>query len=996
METNLHVKSNSKLISPEVVMTPNLKQLWLTLCLIIISFAVHALPNWDASPSRKYSFPQASPAPRQTEICRADSAHGFNVQKYVITLNVNDTTHQISGNVLANVIATSNLTSITYELRSLTVSSVLVNGSPAVFTHTGQNLVINCDIINGQGFTTQVFYSGTPQLTSDIYHIGMIFGTNTVFTISDPDAARNWWPCYDHPWDKAVVDLHITMRSDWKVAANGIRTQITNNGNGTTTTDWIGQHPMTTYLVCITAGPYVEINQTVPQLNNLPVKNFVMQNQYDNALTDFQHLPDMIAYFSQKFGDYPFEKYGNATVNMSTYGAMEHQTMTTLGNYIITGTQAYEPTIAHELAHQWYGDAASFLTFKDVWLSEGFATYSEQLWTDYRFGWQTAVSYVTSAFHQYYLSYENSAGPQTIYDPDFNNYFMPPSYEKAASVLHMLRLKMGDAQFFQLLQQFFTTYCHGNAITAEFQAMAELISGQDLDQFFNQWIYGSGIPSLTYSIWTAEDIDDLVVLAKTNSPTNTAFHVEVPFRFSHGAVNDSLLVIASPTGHSNHFIYSTAGINLQVTANYNDWAFLNGITELRPQLTECLPSNGSVLLSWPVFIDGIDQGYQVERKLSNGSDWVILNATPIGPRSIVDNTVQNGLSYDYRLRVWDHNGYLSSPSPSVTVVPVACNFSQNLLVVDETRDGNGANINPDDAMVDSFYAAALQGLNSPVNNWDCASQGLPGLADLGSYKVVLWHADDFSQNLLQDNLSALSGYIIGGGKLVLSGWKTASILSPAFLERFAAGITLIYDNSPYLISANPANGTNWPSLTVDPAKTLPNWNGYLPYIYTFSGATNSLYTANMAAGSNGNGQSLAFRYDNGGSLVLFGLPLYFMQPDGVHDLLLELLPWLDPALPNADGLAPVRPANLTAYPNPFNPSTMISLYQPLPGKAVAEIFNLKGQKVSTLLDEALPAGLTQLSFFGTDPNGSPLASGIYILRYRFPGGELKKKLTLMK
>jgi aminopeptidase N len=459
---------------------------------------------------------------------RADSLTGFDVQKYEITLSINDQSHVITGNVLATVLAEQSLSSLQYELRSLTVSSVLVNGSPAAYTHTNGVITISLNIPAGQTFTTQVFYSGVPQLTSDIYHIGMIFSANTVFTISDPDAARQWWPCYDHPWDKALVDLHITMRSDWKVAANGLRDGITDHGNGSSTTHWLGQHPMTTYLVCVTAGPYVEIPQTA---GTLPIQNFVMQNQYNNALIDFQHLPDMIQYFSPVFGPYPFEKYGQTVVSMSTYGAMEHQTMTTLGNYIITGNGIYEVVIAHELAHQWYGNAVSFLTFKDVWLSEGFATYSEHLWTDKRFGWDSACAYVGSSYHQYYNNWENSAGPQTIYNPSFNNYFAPPSYEKAASVLHMLRLKIGNANFFALLNQWFTAHMHGNVITSEFQALAEQISGQDLDQFFNQWIFGSGIPSLEYSIWN-NDMSDSPgkIIARSTSPTATSFQIEVPFR----------------------------------------------------------------------------------------------------------------------------------------------------------------------------------------------------------------------------------------------------------------------------------------------------------------------------------------------------------------------------------------------------------------------------------------------------------------------------------
>ncbi len=990
----MHVLASRENLVTEVIMLLNRNNISLLICLLFLGASLCAIPNWDASPSRKYNQPNS--VYRAYEPVRADSAHGFDVQKYVITLSVNDASHQINGNVLATVNATANLSSITYELRHLTVSNVLVNGSPAGFTHTGENLTIACNVASGQQFTTQVFYSGIPQLTSDAYHIGMIFGTNTVFTISDPDAGRNWWPCYDHPWDKAIVDLHITMRSDWKVAANGLRTGITNNNNGTSTTDWIGQHPMTTYLVCITAGPYVEINQTVPQQDNLPVQNFVMQSQYTNALSDLQRLPQMIAYFSQLFGAYPFEKYGNATVNMSTYGAMEHQTMTTLGNYIINGQGTYEPTIAHELAHQWYGDAVSFLTFKDVWLSEGFATYSEQLWTDYRFGWQSAVDYVASSYHSYYLGYENSQGPQTIYNPSFTNYFAPPSYEKAASVLHMLRLKIGNANFFQLLQQYFSTYCHGNAITSEFQALAEQISGQDLDQFFNQWIYGSGIPSVEYSLWNAADLDRTMLIARSTSPTATNFEVEIPFRFSFNGISDSLLVMATPAGHQNQFLYGSAGENYTVSANHNHWALLRELGERKPLLVECLPSNESVLLSWDVFEPSADSSYLIYRKPSSIQSWTLLTPNPIQNLNYLDDTATNGISYDYRLQVVANNGFLSAFSPVLSATPVAFSFMYKQLVVDETRDGTGANINPDDAMVDSFYTAAFAGLNGPLHFWDCATQGLPSLAELGNYKAVLWHADDFSQNLLQDNLNNLSGYLQGGGRLLLSGWKTVSILTPAFLERFAGDVNIVYDNNACLISAQPHIFDQLTPLIVDPAKTLPTWNGMLPYIYTFTGVEQSFYSAEMSAGSAGNGNSIAFHHEGPGRLILFGIPLYFMQFEQVHNALFILMPWLNPELPAEDDLTPVRQARLSAYPNPFNPSTKINLYQPVSGQAKVDVYNLKGQKVCSLLNSELPQGECKLSFNGLDSHGNPLASGIYLLRYQHPKGELKKKLSLLK
>lgn len=968
---------------------------FLAAILALLAFsALYGLETGNEFLSRKYHNPSQMHAP-MLEPCRADSAHGFDVQKYEITLNINDATHYISGNVKATVNAEANLSSIVYELTGLTVSAVSVNDVPATFSHSNGLLTINLNIPSGQQFTTQVYYSGTPQLSNDVYHNGMTFAANTVSTVSDPDAGRFWWPSYDHPWDKAIVDLHITMRSDWKVAANGIRTGIVDNGNGTSTTHWLGQHPMTTYLVCITAGPYVEINQTVPQQNNLPIQNFVTQSQYNNALLDLQHTPAMVAYYSQLFGAYPFEKYGHAVVSLNTYSAMEHQTMTTLANYIINGTGSYELVIAHELVHQWYGNAVSFLNFPDVWLSEGFATYGEHLWVDKRLGWQQACDYVDTAYHQYYLNYENSAGPQTIYNPSFSNYFAPPSYEKAASVLHMLRLKIGNTNFFQLLQQWFSTYSGGNGITAEFQAMAEQISGQDLDQFFAQWIYGSGVPSAEYSLWQAEDISRVKVRAKTFSPTNTAYTVEIPFRFVNGDQADSLVVVAGPQGLTTEFLYAPSLEDCSITANYHNWTLLRELNELRPELSECLPSNNSVLLSWEPYLAGVDSGYLVYRKLQGAADWDLLTPAPITEPSYLDATVANGSTYLYAIAVLDSQGYKSMLSNMLSATPQAFSFASDLLIVDETRDGNGANINPTDSMVDDFYSAALEGLEGTISAWDCAAQGTPDLATLGQYKLVLWHADDFSQNQLQENQNVLGGYILGGGKVVLSGWKTAGVLSSGFLDRFTGGISPVYTNSPSLLSAQTAGTYSLPELIVDPAKLTASWNNMLPYIYSFPEATDPLYTATMGAGD-ANGQSVAFRYDHTGSLVMFGMPLYFMQAPGVRNLLHELLPVLNPALPVQEEDVPALAASINISPNPFNPSTTISYYLPQTGKVELSLYNLKGQKVKTILDKVHSAGTHQAIFEGTDKQGRALSSGVYLLRFSHSGGSILKKLTLMK
>jgi hypothetical protein len=965
--------------------------------MILISLLLLCLSGlWASHPGMGRSYFETNPQSTESalphhsyNIDRADTLLGFDITKYEISLNINDQTHQISGSVIAHVTSESNLTSMNYNLVGLTISEVRVNNTIITnYTHTGGIVSIPVSFSSGQSFTTQITYSGIPQLSSDVYHIGMIFGNNMIFTLSDPDAGRYWWPCYDHPWEKALVDLQITLRQDWLVACNGLRSSMVDNGNGTKTHTWLGSNPMPTYLVCFTAGPYVEINQTA---GNIPIQNFVFPNQYNNALIDFATLPEILLYYQSVFGTYPFEKYGNAVVNMTTYGAMEHQTMTTLGQQYITGTHSGEITIAHELAHQWYGDCVTPLTFKDVWLSEGFATYAEALWIHERDGWAAACNYVNSSFHQFYLSYETSDPGAVIYDPSYSNYFSPPSYEKAASVLHMLRLKMGSANFFQLLQTWFGTYHNGHGITAEFQAMAEQISGLDLDQFFAQWIYQGGIPNVEFTIAQNHNSGQGMIVGRTTSSTQTQFTVEVPFTSPMAVGGDSLVFVASPEGYRNIYPLLNPGnsfINNNIDAHH--WVLTRNQTEKNVVLSQCLGSNSAVLLTWESFanLPGM-VGYKVYRRTAAQTLYTCITPAPLNVISYIDSQVQNGTQYFYQITAVDDTGFETLGSNSLSTTPVEFTFDWGMLLVDETRDGTGAAISPTDAMVDDFYAAAL----SPIayTNWDYNVQGAPGINVLSHYPLVIWHADDFTQNNILNSLDALGSYLMGGGKLLLSGWKTPSVFSPAFTSLFLQNSTLVYDNGAALISAQ---STEYPVLSPDPAKLSAVWNGMVPMVYTFEGAVNVLYTAQMTTGAAGNNLPVAARYDYPGVLVIFGFPLYCMQAEGVRSLLQQLIPELAPEVNTQDELIPEANFSLSCYPNPFTRTLSIHLQGKDNSRAKLAVYNAKGQKVCELQPDILYKGNSPLVWDGTDAAGKRLAPGIYIIRATLEKSTIIKKVLL--
>ncbi len=949
----------------------------LSLLILLIGLAsLHATqPFWSLEPSTR-------------EIERADSLTGFDVTHYVINLRINEQTHVINGNVTAMVTAEEDLTSIEYELEgaNLQVTSVSVNGIVSAFTHQNGIVHIPLNVSQGQNFSTTVVYGGVPSQSPAPYNIGMLFTPTAVYTLSNPDAGRYYWPSYDHPWDKALVDWYITVRSDWLVAANGVRTAMDNNGDGTRTHHWVCSSPVATYVMGFAAGPYIEFPQTS---TITPIQNFVLPSQLNNAQVDFANVPDMLSFFSAIYGPYPFQKYGHMVVPMATYAAMEHQTMTTFGAAYLTGNQNYESIVAHELTHQWYGNYVTPITMREVWLKEGFATYSEFLWEAHHEGWQAGCDYLRDNIQQYYISWENNNGPHTIFDPEYNLMFAPPTYEKSASVLHMLRLKIGNAAFFQFIQSILAAFPNGNLNTAEFVDLAEAASGLDLTQFFQQWIYSPGIPNANLTI-LHDGLGTAKVIGTSSSPTATAFDLDIPLRIPGSAVADSVVVRATPNGCPNYFIIGMDDNIAGTQIDPNHWVLARQLTQNTLQLASCLAYDGAVDLSWFDFGANLPlNGYQVYRRELPSGQWTCITPVPIAGLAYTDAGVANGHSYEYYAVAVDTEGFFSLPSNVLTASPIDFPFDQGFLLVDETRNGNGANISPTDTMVDAFYADVLQ--DFAFTQWDVDLQAAPSLAALSHYPLVLWHCDDFSDMQIINNLNTLGSYVLSGGKLLISGWKYPSQFDAAFLNRFLPGITPLLNNSAVLVSAQ---SDTYPDLHPDPLKLATPWNSMLPMSYVFTGASAPLYTAQILDGGTNDGEPLAIRVDHTGSLALLGFPLYFMLQGEARAFLNQYLPEFYPGVDAPDELLPAAVLSLNCSPNPCFGSLDIS-YALIKGTAEARlsVYNLRGQKVRGF---ELPSGrgIQHSAWDGLDSQGRKVASGIYILELRQNGQRCSRKVLL--
>ena len=350
----------------------------------------------------------------------------------------------------------------------------------------------------------EIKYEGSPKNYGfDSFSFKTFSDEPAIYTLSEPDYASTWWPCKDIPNDKFTIDIFITVPGQLTAVSNGLLKEVRDEDNGQKTFFWKSSYPITTYLVSLAIGKYDKWTETYyssDSLNKMPVEYYTYPEYTENAKIDWKNTLRMIEFFSGKFGEYPFikEKYGMALFGW-VGGAMEHQTISSMGYTLVKGNGKYENIVVHELAHQWFGDAVSPESWKDIWLNEGFASYSEALWIENEKGKEDYIKYLKKEDYGFFQG--------TVYDPE-GFIFGPTVYNKGAWCLHMLRGTVGDSVFFEILKKYFESYKYKNANTYDFQKICEEVSGTDLKYFFDQWIFtGTGRPDYRYS-WKAEDFQD--------------------------------------------------------------------------------------------------------------------------------------------------------------------------------------------------------------------------------------------------------------------------------------------------------------------------------------------------------------------------------------------------------------------------------------------------------------------------------------------------------
>lgn len=450
----------------------------------------------------------------------------FDVNYYRIELNINPSTRTVDGNVTTTATSTvGGLDEVTLDFfDNMKVDSILSNGTPVDFTHENNELFIKLPATYNidEAFDVTVYYSGSPVSAGGFasFTFRQHQGAPIISTLSEPFGAPTWWPCKDDPADKAdSADIIITVPDTLVVASNGILVSEIRNYNNTKTFHWAERYPISTYLVSLAISNYETFSDYYhySDTDSMEVTYFVYPEHLEAAMEDFNVTVDMIEYFSEVFGEYPFitEKYGMAEFPWG--GAMEHQTCTSYGAGLIRGDHWYDYLNAHELAHQWFGDLITMKSWAHIWLNEGFASYSEALWAENIGG--------KEAYLEYMDSFDQGLFPTSVFVYDSTNIgelFSRTVYDKGAWMLHMLRHVMGDTSFFNALVNYRNTYAFSNATTENFREICETEYGGELNWFFDQWVYGRYRPSFEY-VWSDSAVGNgfLVTLHLDQVQTNT-------------------------------------------------------------------------------------------------------------------------------------------------------------------------------------------------------------------------------------------------------------------------------------------------------------------------------------------------------------------------------------------------------------------------------------------------------------------------------------------
>lgn len=409
---------------------------------------------------------------------------GYRVSHYDLELRTKPSTGRLAGRARLTVVASAADAPLVLDFGSLRVERVLVDGLPARWTHRAGKLRVRGRFLVDTPFSIEIRYAGRPEPIHTRYwgEVGWDELTDGVIVASQPVGSPSWFPCNDLVGAKASFRIAVNAPSTYTVVANGVLASRESSGS-TTTWTYVADEPMAPYLATVQIGQYERVLLSSRQILAVP------RTRLAAAQRDFGRQPRMMRVFTELFGPYPFAEYSVVVTDDELEVPVEAQGLSIFGANHVDGVRGSERLVAHELAHQWFGNSVGLADWQHIWLNEGFAAYAEWLWSERSGGPSSAVLADRSRAVL-------AGQPQNlrIGDPPARDMFDDRLYRRGALTLHTLRTQLGDRPFFALLREWTLKYRHATATTDDFIALAEQHAGRSLRGFFEAWLFQPALP----------------------------------------------------------------------------------------------------------------------------------------------------------------------------------------------------------------------------------------------------------------------------------------------------------------------------------------------------------------------------------------------------------------------------------------------------------------------------------------------------------------------
>jgi len=504
--------------------------LLLILCICLIGFTSAQQINLESFNNDVIKF-EAKNIALKTTVFDAAPTQNYDIKYHSCFWNINPDTLMISGNVFTAFELTENTDGIYFDAGyNLIIDSVLVNELPATFVRDSNAVKINfgSTLVSGSMLSTRVYYHGNPASSGfGSFVKGVNSGGNIIWTLSEPYGASDWWPCKQTLNDKIdSVDIFVNAPTPFKAAGPGLLIDSIPNDSGKIW-HWKSTYPVVTYLIGIAVSTFETFQVYAPHHeDSVLFYNMVYPESLADAIFGVNAIIPSFELFSDIYGDYPFaeEKYGHMQFGWG--GGMEHQTMSSVTHF------GYD-LLVHEMAHQWFGDKITCASWSDIWLNEGFATYST--WLSYDFSEDP---------NHYFEAWLSGTRNTIVSKPDGSVWIADTTlvsrifdgrltYYKGGWLLHMLRSQLGDEDFFAGIKNYITDpdLIYGFVTTTDLISHLEAAADTSLAEFFSDWFYGEGFP--TYHILWDQDENGFVTIAldqETSSNKVDFFEMDVPIR----------------------------------------------------------------------------------------------------------------------------------------------------------------------------------------------------------------------------------------------------------------------------------------------------------------------------------------------------------------------------------------------------------------------------------------------------------------------------------